>query len=67
MLYNVVLGDWSGDGHEKTTVAYKINIPNELANRNILSESYHKNRTIAGFGYEDIAKKICGYGLFFTT
>ena len=56
MLYKVVLGDWSGDGHEKT-VTYKINIPNELANRNILSQNYQKNRTIAGFGYEDIAKK----------
>lgn len=54
MKYNITLGDWSGDGHEKTET-FIVKIPKKFSSSD-LSSSYEKSVAEFGFKLSDIAK-----------
>lgn len=53
MKYQMVFGDWSGDGHGKTKTQY-VEVPDTITPE-MMSENYKKNQQRFGFSYHDIA------------
>lgn len=55
MLLHIILGDFSGDGHNVTETRY-VEI-NKDVDPQILYENYHKNVERFGFGLDDFANE----------
>lgn len=53
MLFKIVLGDLSGDGH-KQNETFLVNIHNDISNKKLI-KNYNKNIIKIGFSIEDIA------------